>query len=81
MANELMKDDSKRTWSEKWTKHRKITEKNKRLMEYPAETLVRLFKGRYVDNLPAPKQNLKIIDVSAGDGNNLIFIFNKNIEF
>lgn len=76
MMADKRSSDAKNIWSERWSAHRARTEGLSRMMEYPAEQIIRLLKGNYVDNLPESYHKLKILDVGAGDGNNLGY-FNK----
>ncbi len=66
-----MNSDAKKIWAERWSAHRARTEELSNMMEYPAEQIIRLLKGNYVENLPKSYHKLKILDVGAGDGNNL----------
>ena len=59
---------------EGWTKEYKDSRKNGTDLAWPSETLVRLFKGRYVRNLNSDFSNLKVLDVGFGNGHNLFFL-------
>jgi 2-polyprenyl-3-methyl-5-hydroxy-6-metoxy-1,4-benzoquinol methylase len=41
---------------------------------WPSETLIRLFKSNYIPGLNKNYQGKKVLDVSFGNGNNLIFL-------
>jgi len=41
---------------------------------WPSETLVRIFKGRYVPGLEEPYDGKTVLDVGCGNGNNLVFL-------
>jgi len=41
---------------------------------WPNETLIRLFKGKYVTNLSKDFKNKTVLDIGFGNGNNLIFL-------
>jgi ubiquinone/menaquinone biosynthesis C-methylase UbiE len=47
---------------------------------WPSETLVRLFKGHYVPGLSKDYAGKKLLDVSVGNGNNLIFLATLGLE-
>lgn len=53
--------------------YRRIAEAS-RLLSYPTETLVRLFKGDYIPGMPKKFDGMSICDVSCGTGNNA-FLF------
>ncbi|MEE2924505.1 MAG: class I SAM-dependent methyltransferase [bacterium] len=57
-----------------WTKEYKDSRKNGTDLAWPSETLVRLFKGRYVRNLNSDFSNQKVLDVGFGNGHNLFFL-------
>jgi SAM-dependent methyltransferase len=56
-------------WAEEY---RQATE-NSRQLSYPTETLVRLFKGDYVPDMPKALGGMRLCDVSCGIGNNAFF--------
>lgn len=42
-------------------------------LNYPCETLIRLFKGVFVTGEPLPTQNKRLLDIGFGNGNNTLF--------
>ena len=66
--------NSDQIWSQKWTGEYQRKQKMNRSMQYPAETLVRIFKGDYIGLFPSSYDGLDVLDIGGGDGNNLAFL-------
>lgn len=49
-------------------------------LAWPSETLIRLFKGTYVNGLDRAYAGKKVIDIGFGNGNNLIFLGSLGLE-
>lgn len=47
---------------------------------FPSETLVRLFKGNYVPNMPKDYTGMKALEVGFGSGNNLALLASLGME-
>lgn len=41
---------------------------------WPSETLIRLFKGKYVPEMPGTYHGQSVLEVGCGNGNNLVFL-------
>jgi SAM-dependent methyltransferase len=60
--------------AEEWrAEHARLSTTQQHLL-YPAETLVRLFKGAYIPHMPKSFDGLRACDVSCGSGNNAFFL-------
>jgi ubiquinone/menaquinone biosynthesis C-methylase UbiE len=49
-------------------------------LSFPNETLLRLFKGNYVPNMPRSLKGLRALDVGFGSGNNLHLLTSMGME-
>jgi len=47
---------------------------------FPSETLVRLFKGPYVPNMPTSFKGMRALEVGCGSGNNLMMLASLGME-
>lgn len=47
---------------------------------WPSETLVRLFKGPYVRDMPRDLRGMKALDMGAGNGNNMLLLCSMGLE-
>ena len=63
-----------------WTeKYRSLAASGQELT-IPTETLVRLFKGNYVPEMPRKLAGLKAIDVGFGNGNNTMWLCSMGLD-
>ena len=56
-----------------WIEEYKQEMQASRQLSYPCETLIRLFKGDYLPDMPKTFAGLRLCDVSCGTGNNAFF--------
>jgi len=63
-----------------WTEEYKRLASQGRDLSIPTETLVRLFKGTYVPDMPRPLAGLKVLDVGFGNGNNTLWLCSMGLD-
>lgn len=61
------------------TEYRRLNETARSLL-FPAETLVRAFKGNYIPGMPKAYEGLRACDVSCGSGNNTFFLHDLGLD-
>ena len=49
-------------------------------LAYPAETLVRLFRGSYIAGMPKDFTGMSVLDVGCGNGNNTLFLASLGLQ-
>jgi ubiquinone/menaquinone biosynthesis C-methylase UbiE len=65
---------------DKWAdSYRQAAASDTELM-WPSETLVRLFKGHYIPGLDRDYRGKRVLEVGAGNGNNLVFLATLGLE-
>ena len=49
-------------------------------LNYPCETLIRLFKGIFINGTPLPTAGKRLLDIGFGNGNNTLFFAGLGLE-
>ncbi len=65
---------------EKWTKAYSRFVKSGTVLNWPAISLVRMFKGNYITGLKKDYEGKKVLDIGCGAGNNLLFLGTLGLE-
>jgi SAM-dependent methyltransferase len=47
---------------------------------WPSETLVRLFRGRYIADMPRELKGMSVLEVGVGNGNNSVFMASAGLK-
>ncbi len=63
-----------------WTEEYRKLATQGRDLSIPTETLVRLFKGNYIPDMPKPLAGLKVLDVGFGNGNNTMWLCSLGLD-
>lgn len=66
--------------SKEWAEEYKRAASESRDLSVPTETLVRLFRGTYVPNMPQSFAGMRALDVSCGNGNNTFFLCSLGLD-
>tara|TARA_B100000315_G_C14490379_1_gene547299 strand:- start:30 stop:731 length:702 start_codon:yes stop_codon:yes gene_type:complete len=69
-----MKENNSEKMSHDWAEIYRLNEKSGIELNFPSETLVRLFKGNYVKGKPLDYTGKSVLDVGFGNGNNTLFL-------
>jgi len=63
-----------------WTEEYRKLAAQGRDLSIPTETLVRLFKGTYVPDMPKSLKGMRVLDVGFGNGNNTVWLCSMGLD-